>query len=88
MKRKGGSNGNKLDLETLFSAISRSAKSPRMEYAEFWLLKATKILFGYMSYGKDIREVKYFQYSFPKHEKKIVISRKFYKKHQMLFLKC
>ena len=26
MKRKGGSNGNKLDLKTLFSAISTSGK--------------------------------------------------------------
>ena len=79
MKRKGGSNGNKLDLKTLFSAISISVKSPRMGHAEFWLLKERKIILVYMSSDTAVREVKHFHYSFPKHEGQIVISRRFYK---------
>lgn len=68
MKRKGGSNGNKLDLKTLFSAISTSGKSPRMGHAEFWLVRDRMIILAYISSDTVVREVKHFNYSFPKHE--------------------
>ena len=78
MKRKGGSNGNKLDLKTLSSAISTSGKSLRMGYAEFWLVKDRKISLAYISSDTAVREVEHFHYSFPKREGQIVISRNFY----------
>ena len=79
MKRDGGSNSNKSDLKTIFSAISTSRKSPRMGHAGFWLLKARKIILVYVSSDTSVREVKHFHYSFPEHEGQIVISRRFCK---------
>ena len=78
MKRKGGSNGNKLDLKTFLSEISTCGKSPRMRHTEFWLLKKRKIILSCMSSNTAVREVKHLHYSLPKHERQVVIFRRFY----------
>ena len=60
MKIKGSSNGNKLDLKTLFSEILPFGKLPRMRHTEFWLIKDRKPTLAYMSSDKTVEEVKQF----------------------------
>ena len=88
MKRKGGSNGNEINLKTFLSGIATCKKSPRMGYAAIQLLKDRDLVLTYISSNTAKREVKHSNYNFPKHELQIAILGDIIKKHQMLFLKC
>ena len=77
MKRKGDSNGEKLNLK-MFQYTFYILEIFKDKTCSILVLKDRNIILIYMSFSTDERGVKHFHYRFQKHDGKIVVSRKYH----------